>query len=464
MQEHDTITGFESTIYRKDGSVIWISENCRAIRDAQGRLLYYEGTVEDITQRRQAEENLRNSETLYHSLVETLPRISSARTPRDISPSPTSNYARCWAGPLEQIVGKTDFEFFPRELAEKYQRDDQRVIRTGRTYETVEENQPPGRDKIYVQVVKTPLYGADGTIIGLQGIFWDITQQRLADEKIRRVNALLAQSRKEIRARNTQMEDDLKMAREIQLTMLPQQYPTFPRSVFPSQSALQFTHRYLPAGTVGGDFFTVSALSENEAGVFICDVAGHGVRSALVTAMIRALAEELNPLATNPGQFLSKLNSDLHAILKHTGTPMLTTAFYLVADWTTGRVRYANAGHPQPLHVRRGAGQVVPLANASGQSQPVLGLFEGAAYQTSEIDLSPKDVVMLFTDGLYEVEDRNNELYSQALLIAGVQRRAPLPVPQLFDELLSEIRRFSADNAFADDVCLVGVEFAGGAP
>ena len=74
---------------------------------------------------------------------------------------------------------------------------------------------------------------------------------------------------------------------------------------------------------MGGDFFTVSALSENEAGVFICDVAGHGVRSALVTAMIRALAEELNPLATNPGQFLSKLNSDLHAILKHTGTPML---------------------------------------------------------------------------------------------------------------------------------------------
>ena len=79
-----------------------------------------------------------------------------------------------------------------------------------------------------MQVVKTPLYGADGAIIGLQGIFWDITQQRLADEKIRRANALLAQSRKELSARNAQMEDNLKMAREIQLTMLPQQYPDFP--------------------------------------------------------------------------------------------------------------------------------------------------------------------------------------------------------------------------------------------
>src|SRR6266404_4673229 len=74
MQEHDTVTGFESRIYRKDNTVIWISENCRAIRDAKGCLLYYEGTVEDITQRREAEEKLRNSETLYHSLVETLPQ------------------------------------------------------------------------------------------------------------------------------------------------------------------------------------------------------------------------------------------------------------------------------------------------------------------------------------------------------------------------------------------------------
>src|SRR5205814_5640142 len=74
MQEHDTISAFESQVYRKDGSVIWISENCRAVRDARGRLLYYEGTVEDITQRRLAEEKLRHSEALYHSLVETLPQ------------------------------------------------------------------------------------------------------------------------------------------------------------------------------------------------------------------------------------------------------------------------------------------------------------------------------------------------------------------------------------------------------
>jgi sigma-B regulation protein RsbU (phosphoserine phosphatase) len=463
MQEHDTITRFESPIYRKDGSVIWISENCRAIRDSRGRLLYYEGTVEDITQRRQAEEKVRDSEALYHSLVETLHQNILRKDLQGHFTFANQQFCKILGRRLEDIVGKTDFDFFPRELAEKYQRDDLRVMQTGKPYETVEEHLPPGRDKLYVQVVKTPLYGADGAIIGLQGIFWDITQQRLADEKIRRVNALLAQSRKELRTRNAQMEDDLNMAREIQLTMLPQQYPSFPRSAPPSESAFQFTHRYLPAGSVGGDFFTVSALSENEAGVFICDVAGHGVRSALVTAMIRALAEELKPLATNPGQFLSKLNSDLHAILKHTGTPMLTTAFYLVADWRTGTMRYANAGHPKPLLIRRNARHVEPLANAAGKSEPVLGLFEDAAYRTSEVKLSPEDIVMLFTDGLYEVQDRNDELYSQAMLVAGVQRRAQLPASQLFDELLAEIRRFSGDSGFADDVCLVGIEYVGAA-
>ena len=66
-----------------------------------------------------------------------------------------------------------------------------------------------------------------------------------------------------------------------------------------------------------------------------------------------ALAEELKPLALEPGMFLRKLNSDLCSILKSTGSSMLTTAFYLVANWQTGMLRYANAGHPKPLLVNR---------------------------------------------------------------------------------------------------------------
>jgi len=360
-------------------------------------------------------------------------------------------------------VGKTDFDFFPPELAEKYQRDDRRVIETGALYETVEEHQPRGQSKIYVQVVKTPLRGADGTIIGLQGIFWDITQQRLSEEKIRKANAELDQSRSELRAKNDQMEQDLQMAREIQLTMLPQQYPIFPRLDQPAKDAFQFSHRYLPTGSVGGDFFTISALSETQAAVFLCDVAGHGVRSALVTAMIRALVEELKSLAPNPGEFLTKLNSDLYAILKHTGTPLLTTAFYLVADSRTGLMRYSNAGHPKPFHLRRSAGQVLAVHNAWGKSQPALCLRDNTAYQSSEILLATDDSLLLFTDGLVEVQNPKGELYDENLLLAAVQQRIQHGPQELLDELLLEIKGFAAaGTTFTDDVCLVTIDFRGG--
>jgi sigma-B regulation protein RsbU (phosphoserine phosphatase) len=335
MQEHDTLSGFESKIYRKDETIIWIAENCRAVRNAEGKLLYYEGTVEDITERKRAE------------------------------------------------------------------------------------------------------------------------------DQIRRATGELSRSREELRAKNLIMEENLRMAREIQTSMLPQQYPIFPKNVPPEQSAFQFVHRYEPAESVSGDFFSVSALSDNEAAMFICDVTGHGVRAALVTAMIRALAEELKPLARDPGIFLRKLNSDLCSILKSTGSPTLTTAFYLVADWTTGVMRFANAGHPKPLFIRRSAGRVEPLVNVTGQSQPALGLFDDPPYQTTEVALEPGDFVMLFTDGLYEVQGLNEELYSQERMMMDVQNLLAKSNRELFDELLEAIRVFSVSHEFDDDVCIVGMEFAG---
>ena len=603
MEQHDTVAGFESEIYRKDGTTIWISENCRTVRDAKGKILYYEGTVEDITQRRQAEENVRHSEALYHSLVETMPQsifrkdlrgrytfvnpefcrmvgkkaeevlgktiydflpaelaekreendMLVIRTGRPLEQTEESRFSghehqilhviklpifdangkaigiqgmfwditaqklaeekirkahaelaksqdelresealyhslvetlpqnifrkdlqerftfansqfcKTLGKSLEEIVGKTDYDFFTRELAAKYQKDDAQVISSGKSFETVEEYLLPTGEKLFVQVIKTPLVSAQGQITGLQGMFWDITPQKLAEQRIREANAELARSREELRQKNLQMQDDLRMAREIQLTMLPQQYPVLPRGVSPAESAFQFTQRYHPTGTVGGDFFSVSALSDTEVVVFICDVAGHGVRSALVTAMVRALVQELSEFAHDPGAFMTQLNIDLIAILKHSGTPVLTTAFYLVADLTTGEMRYANAGHPKPLHIRRSANKVEWLTNTGKKSQPALGLIEKAAYQTSTTTLAPHDLVMLFTDGLYEVAAANQDLYTQEMLAAATQRLIQSPAPQLFDALLAEVRAFSASGEFDDDVCLVGMEFVGAA-
>jgi len=260
-----------------------------------------------------------------------------------------------------------------------------------------------------------------------------------------------------LRERNEQMQADLQLARDLQLAFLPQQYPTFPSNATPNQSALRFHHRYLPTGEVGGDFFNVLALSETEVGVFVCDVMGHGVRSALVTAILRGLVEELTNALDEPGRFLTEINRSMMAILKRTSSPMFASAFYMVADVTTGKMRYAIAGHPSPMLLRRGA-EKVELICSLDCAEPALGLFEENVYITRHHALEENDSVMLFTDGLFEVEGGNGDFFGQERLLAFVQRNVGLPTRQLFEEVLSEIRNFSGNNPFADDVCLVGMD------
>jgi sigma-B regulation protein RsbU (phosphoserine phosphatase) len=122
-------------------------------------------------------------------------------------------------------------------------------------------------------------------------------------------------------------------------------------------------------------------------------------------------------------------------------------------------MRYANAGHPKPLLVRRPANSVTALSNTIGRSQPALGLFDNPPYETSEAQIVPGDLIMLFTDGLYEVQGANEELYSQERLIMDLKPLIAKPTSQLFDELQAVVRNFAVSHEFEDDVCLVGMDF-----
>ena len=184
IQQNGIVSRFESQVYRKDRSVIWISENARVVRDAQGSLLYYEGTVEDITERKRAEHAVRDSEVLYHSLVESLPQNIFRKDKAGRFTFGNAKFCAELRRPLDQIIGRTDFDFFPRELAEKYQRDDRLVMSTGMPFEAVEEHRTPDRGKIHVQVIKTPLYDALGNVLGIQGMFWDVTERRKMEEAL----------------------------------------------------------------------------------------------------------------------------------------------------------------------------------------------------------------------------------------------------------------------------------------
>jgi sigma-B regulation protein RsbU (phosphoserine phosphatase) len=274
----------------------------------------------------------------------------------------------------------------------------------------------------------------------------------------KRLEEQVARYTEELCEKNTQMETDLSLAREIQQAFLPQHYPTFPRDAIAAESALHFRHRYHPTGAVGGDFFNVLPISDTEAGVLICDVMGHGVRAALVTAMVRALAEELMPVAAEPARFLTQINHRLLTILAQTRNPMFTSAFYAVIDLARGELRYSNAGHPNPLLLRRSAGLVEALDCPHCRPGPVLGVFEESLYPLCSKAIARHDLILLFTDGLYEVEGADGKEYGQERLLAAVRQRIDLPVDSLFDELLTDIQQHAGKEDFIDDVCLVGAE------
>ena len=290
-----------------------------------------------------------------------------------------------------------------------------------------------------------------------------VRAMRYALERARTAAQLEAYA-EELRSRNAQLEADLHMARSIQRAFLPAQFPVFPASAPPERSRLQFQHLYKPAAAVGGDFFSVFALGDAAAGVFICDVMGHGLRAALITAVLRGLVEELRPQASEPGAFLAAMNRNLHAILRRTDETILATAFLLTANLDTGKLLFANAGHPSPLHLRRAAGEVASLKDYDLRHGPALGLFADAKFPTCSCRIEGGDAVVLFTDGLHEAEGPGGEEFGMARLEACVRTHLTRPTSGLFADLLCAAEAFAAGRPLEDDVCLVGVDFvpAGG--
>jgi len=351
-----------------------------------------------------------------------------------------------------EVVGKTLFDFFPAESAAKFHAEDLRVLRSGEpVVQSVDQAVDRAGNQVWIAVTKMSLRDEKGELIGLVSTTRDITARKNAEEQ-------LARYAEELREKNAQLEEDLQTARELQHALLPQQYPMFPISASPGASALRFHHFFRPSSGVGGDFFHVFQLSDSVAGVFICDVMGHGVRAALVAAILRALVEDARRQATEPSRFLQELNRGIFRILHHTGLTMFVSACYVLADVARGELLYANAGHPAPLCVHRAQGSVEHLSFSGLKPGQVLGVFDNAQYQSSSCKVSAGDTLLLFTDGLFEVEGADAQYYDEARLLRAVSQRTSLCADELCQQLVAEVQEFAATKDFTDDVCLIAVE------
>jgi sigma-B regulation protein RsbU (phosphoserine phosphatase) len=411
------------------------------------------GACWDVSERKAMEDELAHERFLLHTLAEHIPdKIYFKDAASRFIWISRETLVRFGSTDPAGVLGKTDFDFFREEHARRAFDDEQKIIRTGQPLVNLEEREmwPDGRET-WVSTTKMPLRDAAGRILGTFGLSRDITERKRAEEQLTKYAA-------ELRRRNEELEEDLEMARELQNALMPRRYPCFPHSAVPRESALHFSHFFNASTAVSGDFFDILELSDTTAGVFICDVMGHGVRAALVAAIVRALVSELKGIGERPGEFLEKLNDKLSGILKQTDIPMFASASYVVADVAKGELRYANAGHPDPLRVRHDASDTQASRLNHGKRGPVLGMFAQAKYETNRSDLSVHDMVLLFTDGLFEVESSGGEFYDQQCLMRAVNRRAHLTADDLCREVMTEIQQFSATRHFTDDVCLVAIE------
>jgi two-component system, sensor histidine kinase and response regulator len=145
----------------------------------------------ELERRRQAEQKLRDSEALYESLVENLPLNLFRKNLRGSVTFANRKYCEARDATLEEMIGITDYDLFPAELADKYTADDRAVMDSRKVFETTESHLDPEGNKTYVHVLKSPVYDAEGNVIGIQGIFWDVTDRHLVAEAYEQERFLL---------------------------------------------------------------------------------------------------------------------------------------------------------------------------------------------------------------------------------------------------------------------------------
>ncbi|MDX2180123.1 MAG: PP2C family protein-serine/threonine phosphatase [Bryobacteraceae bacterium] len=253
-----------------------------------------------------------------------------------------------------------------------------------------------------------------------------------------RVEQLLAVAKEKER-----IERELEIAREIQKQL-------YPRSV-PESSVLSLTAYYKPARMVSGDYYDYRRLSDTQLALAIGDVAGKGISAALLMATIqsgfRGLLQQCADASDfSPSKVVAQLNQQLHA---NTPPEKFATFVLGIFDEGTGVLHSTNAGHLQPILVRRGE---VRRLEVDGM---VIGAFPFAKYGESTETLEPGDLLVYFTDGISEPENEYGEMFGEDRLADLVLKHAHRPDAELIDTIVETVNKWTGSEELQDDMTLL---------
>jgi phosphoserine phosphatase RsbU/P len=240
---------------------------------------------------------------------------------------------------------------------------------------------------------------------------------------------------------------DVRELAEIQRLLLPRGLPQLP--------GWSMAAHYEPCHTAGGDFYGMQKLPSGGWGFLVADVSGHGVRAAVVMAMLRAWLGATRYF-NRPGVDVA---FDLNAMLLEVGAaPIFVTAFFVALDAETGRFRYLNCGHP-PARIRRLDGSIVPLTGAHCLPLGVQQDLAPENVEDGEAVLAPGDAIVLYTDGISEARSPDGEEFGErgidGVLEAGGRGAMPHAPHAILDAIVAATTHHRGGRPQTDDECVL---------
>ena len=240
---------------------------------------------------------------------------------------------------------------------------------------------------------------------------------------------------------------ELDVARRIQESIVPRQFPPFPgRTEFDVYASMR------AARSVGGDFYDFFLVDDHHLAFVIGDVTGKGIPAALFMAVSRTLLRATGATGLAPNECLRRVNNVLFA---ESLPSMFVTCFYGVLDTRTGDVEYTNAGHNPPYVLRRD-GTVTPTDQIGGF---FLGAFDGVPYESATLTLEAGDSLVLFTDGISEAVNPADDPYDEPRLEACLERLKAASPESIVREVVNDVDAFSAGAPQADDMTVLAVTY-----